>query len=192
MKCAQNYAQQLTVLDPTEVTNSDHASFWRQGYTAIKLRENIRCDKVYHTVKDTFGHPEGLNNPKQVTRVTKTNVALLCEAAKLNGITSLVDLPGSDGSALNGIAVWIQGRLWMIPVKGMLRENDQFRIALYKSNGQCCGISTVVTYSRSMKQMVFTMPKHTTGNLGNGLYLIKINHASGASYSVPVVLFRKP
>lgn len=173
MKAAQTYAQQLTVLDPTEVTNSDHASFWRQGYTAIKLREHIRCDVVYHTVNDYFNNPIGLNNPKQVTRTTKTNVALLCEVAKINLTTSIAGKSFTTGLE-NRVNLYISGAKKKISIPTAIGEYDNFSIFLYSSDGQCQGKTGSLSYSKSMQPVVLNSLNETHSQPAKGIYFIII------------------
>ncbi len=70
--------------------NSDHASFWRYGYLAIRGRYHDRTPK-YHTTGDTIGPFHyvncGTNNLPMYTEVVKATVAFL---AKLAGAHSPV------------------------------------------------------------------------------------------------------
>ncbi len=70
-------------------TSTDHKSFWNNGFNAVGCVENNYLENdVYHTISDTLDNPNGLQDARQVTVVTRAACAILATLAKPIGITS--------------------------------------------------------------------------------------------------------
>ncbi len=131
--------------------NSDHASFWRYGYLAIRGRYHDRTPK-YHTTGDTIGPFHyvdcGTNNLPMYTEVVKATVATI---AKLAGAHQLV---GAGERAMPSAA-----RLW----PGVGPTVSRSRLGITAPSG-----TQVQVYDAS-GQLV----RQSSGRLGPGLYFVR-------------------
>jgi hypothetical protein len=83
--------------------NSDHASFWKYGFLAIRGRYHDRTPK-YHTTGDTIGPFHfvncGTNNLPMYTEVVKATVATVARLAGARQVVGAAETPLRDAPVL--------------------------------------------------------------------------------------------
>ncbi len=132
IKMAKLYTTQLCYFDPSEVSNSDHGPYWRQGFCAIKLREKKK-GRSYHTIYDTLWAPNGLNTPKQVMRTLQAAMATTYMLTKLNDTTKITQKKGST-KPLSPLVLNIDRKKLVIPLS--IEKNEKYSIKILNCRGQ--------------------------------------------------------
>jgi len=156
--------------------SSDHASFWRYGYLAIRGRYHDRTPK-YHTTGDTIGPFHyvncGTNNLPMYTEVVKATVAFL---ARLAGAHRPV---GSEERATPRPAVPARS--------GVFSRTAGIRLP----GGSCRIFGASGSMVRTVRTSVPSWTWHGTDQagrpLGSGLYFVRVC-ADGQTASLKLVL----
>ncbi len=88
-KVADSYTNLSCNLVHNTTTKTDHKSFWNNGFNAVGCVENNYLENdAYHRSFDTLDCPVGLQDAKQVTKVTRAACAVLATLAKPVSVTS--------------------------------------------------------------------------------------------------------
>lgn len=175
MECADTYSTNLvSSYNPVELTNSDHASFWNRGYTAIMAKE-MDEPPVYHTVQDTLGHPNGANNLDFHTSVVKTGAATLAELA---GLTPTSIKPnGIKGTKVAFSIQRLSGK--QIILRTNMKPIHIKKIAIYNACGRI--IKSLNIPQNSKNSSIFTWDsKNESGKyVPSGVYFIELRSIYG-------------
>lgn len=175
-KCAQNYTDLEVKIDSKEPTSSDHASFWRKGYIALKHREYEKCNGVYHTKNDFLDNKDGLNNTRHVTEVARAAAATLCESAKLIEHSAIQSKPAT---IIRDVVI-TKGLNSKVEITFHLKEQQFLRFKLYTFKGTLIKESILRLYSKGRDKYI--LPLHTGNDspLAKGVYFVQVQ---GADFS---------
>lgn len=167
IKMGETYTTQKFHYDTSQNMSSDHARYWVEGITAIKLREKVLCSDVYHTNADTLWAPNGLNSPEQVKRSAQTSVATLCEIAKLEEFSTNTTKYKTDFK--NDISISKLRKKIILNLN--LPEKANFSVTLFNMNGRKIFHKGLYTYN--MKNVTLLDDKDYN-KLVNGVYIIEV------------------
>lgn len=184
MQAANTYTKLVCAYNPQELTNSDHASFWNKGYCAIMAKEEHQPE-VYHTVNDTLGHPNGLNNLNFHTRVVQTGVATIAELANLSstGIDAHTSGQKSPGAAFTFHK--ISGRQFIL--RSSLQPSQINKITLYNIKGQVIQTFGEKRSIRNQNVNVWHEEKWTCNFTTAGVYIIELRSEHGTHFATAIV-----
>ncbi len=169
-ECADKYTKLQVKIDTQEPGSSDHASFWRKGYIALKHREYEKCNGVYHTKNDVLDNRRGLNNTAHVTEIAKAAAATLCESAKLIENSAIKSNPKI---ILQDISI-VKNSNNNVAIKFNVRKKQTLQFKLFTFKGKLLRESIQLSYSEGANQYLLPLKTKNSMPLAKGIYFVQV------------------
>jgi len=181
--CADTYTALKKRVWTGRRAQSDHASFSRQGFTAIQERENLNVSNpYYHTIGDTIGG--GLNAYTMVHQGVRAAVATIASLA-IPYRTAVAE-ENQDGPRLMALEVMPNPAHSKVVLKVRLapaRAKERAQLKIYDVLGR-------LKYSSEPKESdSFSVRVGPGSGLGPGVYLIRVT-SGAASFTKKLVVLR--
>jgi hypothetical protein len=191
---ADTYTTMPVVLIKSNLSGSDHASFWAQGWTATcQIEDYPLHNPAYHTQADSIGTGPnvGVNDTLWFVNAVRASVAafaLLCRPFRTNTVADA----GTSSVLPGALTLWP-----VIPnpstgrslIRYVLPRSANTALETYDLGGRL--VKKICTgYARAGEHQVYWDGRSELGEpLPNGIYFLKLQ-AGSETRTLPVVLVR--